>query len=96
MIQTTIEEDIEVAVIIITKVEEEDPRDVLYVIRLIDHLCFECPIKDQNDLKFCSKCGVGEHSLEDFPIILEKKMNKKNVNHLLRVHKNDAVNSRNI
>ena len=37
MIQTIVEEDIEVAVIIITTVQEEDPEDVLYVIRVITY-----------------------------------------------------------
>ena len=37
----------------------------------VDHLCSGCPFKDQTDLKFCTKCGVGDHSLENFPIMLE-------------------------
>ena len=32
--------------------------------------------KDRTDLKFYTNCGVGDHSLEDFPIMLEK-INKK-------------------
>ena len=39
---------------------------------------------------------MGDHSLEDFPIMLAKIMNKKNVSHLSRVHRNDMVNTKNI
>ena len=39
---------------------------------------------------------MGDHSLEDFPIMLEKIMAKRNVNHLSWVHENDLVNTRNI
>ena len=53
-------------------------------------------MKDQIDLNFCTKCGVGHHSLEDFPIMLEKIMNKRNINHLSRVHKNDVINIKNL
>lgn len=47
-----------------------------------DHLSPKCSFKDQIDLKFCTKSGLGDHSLEDFPIMLEKVMSKRNVNHL--------------
>ena len=30
-------------------------------------------------MKFCGNCGVGDHSLEDCPVILEKIRNKKKV-----------------
>ena len=59
-----------------------------------DDIIPKCPFKDEIDLKFCTKCGVGDHSLEDFPIMLEKIMSKKIVNHLLRVHKNYILNSK--
>ena len=38
----------------------------------------------------------GNHSLEDFSIILEKIMIKINFNHLLRVHKIDIINTKNL
>ena len=56
----------------------------------------ECPYKDQTNLNFCTKCGVGDHSLEDCPIMLEKIMAKRNVIPLSRVHKNYLVNTRNL
>jgi hypothetical protein len=37
----------------------------------------DCLLKERTDLKFCNVCGVGDHSLEDFPIILEKLIKKK-------------------
>ena len=39
---------------------------------------------------------MGDHSLKDCSITLEKIMRKRNVNHLSRVHKNDILNTRNI
>jgi hypothetical protein len=30
------------------------------------------PVKDRTKLKFCNICGVFDHSLEDYPIILDK------------------------
>ena len=42
-----------------------------------DHLCTACPFKDKSDLRFYTKCGVNDHSLEDFPIMLEKNNGKK-------------------
>ena len=59
-----------------------------------NHLNPNCPYKDQIDLNVCTKCRVGDHSLEDFPIILETIMNKKNVNHLSRVPKNEVLNTK--
>ena len=51
--------------------------------------CFTCykeghrytdfPYKDRTDLKFCTSCGVGDHSLEDFPTMLDKIHKKENV-----------------
>ena len=53
--------------------------------RLIQHFpCYkeghryaDCPYKDITDLKFCTHCGVGDHSLEDCPTMLEKIETKK-------------------
>jgi hypothetical protein len=39
---------------------------------------------------------VGDHSLEDFPIILDKVMNKIDVNLLHKIPKQDVLNSKNI
>ena len=47
-------------------------------------------------MKFCIKCGVGDHSLEDFPIIILKIMSKKNVYHLSRVPKDEVLNTKNL
>ena len=51
------------------------------------HLNVNCPYKDKIDLKYCNTCGVGDHSLEDCPIMLEKIMNKKTINTLSCVPK---------
>ena len=51
------------------------------------NLCADCPYKERTDLKFCTHCGVGDHSLEDCPTMLEKINNKKNVNVLSCVQK---------
>ena len=50
-----------------------------YICLKDDHLFHDCPWKNKNDLKFCGNCGVGDHSLEDCPVILEKIRNKKKV-----------------
>ena len=47
-------------------------------------------------MKYCTTCGVGDHSLEDCPIMLEKIMNKKSVNSLSCVPKSDVHNVKNI
>ena len=41
-------------------------------------------------------CGVGDHSLEDFPTMLEKINTKKNVNVLSCVQKNDVITTKNL
>jgi hypothetical protein len=61
-----------------------------------DHISPDFPIKDRVDLKFCNICGVDDHSLEDFPIVLDKIMNKKTVNLLHRVPKQEVLNSKNL
>ena len=48
------------------------------------------------DLKFCTHYGVGDHSLEDFPTMLEKINTKKNVNVLSCVQKHDVINTKNL
>ena len=48
------------------------------------------------DLKFCTSCGVGDHSLEDCPTMLEKINKKKNVNVLSCVQKHDIINTNNL
>ena len=48
----------------------------------------DCPHKDITDLKFCTSCGVGDHSLEYCPTILDKFNKKNNVNALSCVQKN--------
>ena len=60
------------------------------------HRHVECSYKDRTDLKFCTSCGVGDHSLEDFPTMLEKINNKKNVNVLSSVQKCDVIRTRNL
>ena len=52
--------------------------------------------KDRTDLKLCTHYGVGDHSLEDCPTMLEKINTKKNVNVLSCVQKNDVITTKNI
>ena len=40
--------------------------------------------------------GVGDHSLEDFPTMLEKINKKNNVNFLSCVQKHDIINTKNL
>jgi hypothetical protein len=54
------------------------------------------PIKYIIDLKFCNICGEGYHSFEDCPIMLDKVMNKINVNLLHTIPKEDILNSKNL
>ena len=56
----------------------------------------DCPHKDITDLKVCTSCGVGDHSLEYCPTILEKINKKKNFNVLFCVKKCDVVRTKNL
>lgn len=47
-------------------------------------------------MKFCNTCGVGEHSLEDCPIMLEKIINKKTANTLSCVPKSNIADTKNL
>jgi hypothetical protein len=53
-------------------------------------------MKHRIDLKLCNICSVGDHSLEEFPIVLEKIMTRKNVNLLHAVSKEAVLNSNNL
>ena len=68
----------------IVTIDRVDPSNALHVIKrdITDY-----PYKDRTDLKFCTHCGVGDHSLEDCPTMLEKINTKKNVNVLSCVQK---------
>ena len=61
-----------------------------------DYLSPYCLWKDKIDLKFFTKCGVSDLSLEDYPIVLEKIMIDKKVNLLSSVPKHEVINSRNL
>ena len=52
--------------------------------------------KEHTDLKFCTSCGVDDHSLEDCPTILDKIEKKKNVNVLQFVKKCDITPTNNL
>ena len=56
----------------------------------------DSPYKDITDLKFCTSCSVGDHSLEDCPSILDKINKNKNVNVLSCVQKHDVMNTKNL
>jgi len=60
-----------------------------------DHISHDFPIKDKTNLKFYNICGVGDHSLEYYPITLEKVTNKRNVNLLQTIPKKEILNSKN-
>ena len=60
------------------------------------HRYADCPYKNITDLKLCTSCGVGDHSLEDCPTILEKINKRKNVNFLSCVKKNDIIRTKNL
>ena len=60
------------------------------------HRHAHCPYKDRTDLKFYTHYGVGDHSLEDFPTMLEKINTKKNVKVLSCVQKNDVITTKNL
>ena len=47
-------------------------------------------------MKYCNTCGVGDHSLEDYPIVLETIINKKLVNNLSCVPKSYVHSAKNI
>ena len=48
------------------------------------------------NLKLCTRCGVREHSLEDFPVVLKKLLNKNNINLVSGVPKNDMIKNKNL
>ena len=60
------------------------------------HRYADCPYKDRTDLKLCTSCGVGDHSLEDFPTMIDKINKKKNVNVLSCIQKHDIINTNNL
>ena len=61
-----------------------------------NHLSAECPYKDRIDLKYYNTCGVGDHSLDDCPIMHENIINKKSINILLFVPKRDVHSVKNL
>jgi len=61
-----------------------------------DHISLDCPMKHRINLKLCNICGVGDHSLEEFPIVLDKIMTIKNLNLLHTVSKEEVLNSNNL
>ena len=69
-------------------------RPICFVRFKEDHISLDCPLKDKVDLKFFTRCGIGDHSLDNCPIILENIMNEKNVNHLPQVPKNEILNTK--
>ena len=61
-----------------------------------NHLSADFPYKDRIDIKYCNNCGVGDHSLEDCPIMLETIINKRSVNSLSCVPKSDVQSTKNL
>ena len=60
------------------------------------HRYVDCLYKYRTDLKFYTSCGVGDHSLENCPTILDKINKKKNVNVLSCVQKCDIIPTKNL
>ena len=50
------------------------------------HRYVDYPYKDRTDLNFCTRCGMGDHSLEYCPTMLDKINKNKYVNVLSCVH----------
>ena len=73
---------------------------------IVETCCFTCykeghryadyPYKDRTDLKFCTSCGVWDHSLEDYPTMNENINKNKNINVLSCVQKHDIINTKNL
>ena len=53
-------------------------------------------VHTRTKLTFCTSYGVGDHSLEDFPTMLDEINEKKNVNVLSCVQKHDVINTKNL
>lgn len=53
-------------------------------------------LKDKSDLHLCNMCGPSYHSLEDFPKIIEKVLNKMSINLLQTIMKNEIMNTKNV
>ena len=51
---------------------------------------------DRTNIKFFTSSGVGDHSLEDCPTMLDKINKKKNVHVLSCVQKHDVMNTNNL
>lgn len=61
-----------------------------------NYLTADCPYKDRLDLKYYNTYGVGDHSLEECPIMLENIINKKSVNSLSCVPRSNVHCAKNI
>ena len=61
-----------------------------------DHLIPNYPWRDRTKLKFCTKSGVGDHSLEYCPIMIDALNKIRNFNVLPCVPKNDAAITKNM
>jgi hypothetical protein len=96
---TKAEEVIEVA----TKVEVVNLEEVVhdsnghyYICLKEDRMSLKFPIKDINKLKFFNICGVNDHSLEYYSIMIEKMGNKRTINLLQTVPRHEVLNSKNM
>ena len=71
------------------------PRQAIYCFTCYKegHRYVDCPYKDRTNLKFCTSCGVGDHSLEDCPTMLDK-INKKKMLVLSCIQKHDVINTK--
>ena len=56
-----------------------------------EHLSPDYPWKDKTNLKLCIKCDVDEHPLEYCLVMFKNIINKRNLNLLFGVPKNDVI-----
>lgn len=56
----------------------------------------DSPLKDKTDLCFCNMCGLGDHTSEDCPNIIDKVLNKRTINLLQIAPKQEIMNSKNL
>ena len=96
---TMVMEDIMVEVDTIVKIDistipRRRPR--CWIFHKENHLNTDWPYKDRINLKFCNTCKVRDHSLWDYPILLEKSIDKKSVNSLSCVPKSNVQCAKNL
>lgn len=60
------------------------------------YIALNNPLKDKTNLCFCNMCRFWDHSLEDFPEIIEEFFNKRTLNLIQNVPREDIFNLKSI